>query len=88
MVTAIETNFVPLLIKNNAAGSDAKLLQRFKEPAWNYQVVRFLDAEAKDIIPRKDRVWTTGALAARMVSSLKKHSREVPETLSRLATAS
>ena len=28
-------------------------------------LVRFLDGEGKDIIPRKDRVWTRDALAAR-----------------------
>ena len=69
MVNAIESAFVPLLVKNNADGSDAELLKRFKEPAWNYQVVRFLDAGGADIIPRKDRVWTTPALAARMVDA-------------------
>ena len=52
--------------------------KRFKEPAWNYQVVRFLDAEAKDIIPRKDRVWTIEALAMRMVEALEKHGRKTP----------
>ena len=85
MVTAIESNFIPLLIKNNVGGEDARLLKRFREPSWNYQVVRFFDAGAKDIIPRKDRVWTTGALAARMVSALEKRSREVPDALRALA---
>jgi len=87
MVETIETHFVPLLIKNNAPGADAALLKRFKEPSWNYQVVRFLDADAKDIIPRKDRVWTTPALAARMAEALKKHGREVPEALGKLASS-
>jgi len=88
MVAAIESNFVPLLIKNNAGGRDAELLKRFKEPAWNYQVVRFLDAEAKDIIPRRDRVWTTKALAERMVATLEAKSQDVPAALARLATTS
>lgn len=86
MVAAIESNFVPLLIKNNVGGEDARLLKRFGEPAWNYQVVRFLDASAKDILPRKDRVWTTPTLAARMVGALKKQGREVPEALARLTS--
>jgi len=87
-VKAIESEFVPVLIHNNKPGSDAKLLKRFKEPAWNFQVVRFLDAKGADIIPRKDRVWTTPALAARMVAALKKHGRDVPLALGRLAEVS
>lgn len=48
VVEAIETEFTPLLIHNNKPGKDAAALQRFKDPAWNYQVVRFLDSDAKD----------------------------------------
>ncbi len=84
MVRAIESEFVPLLIHNNQPGRDAKLLKRFKEPSWNYQVVRFLDAGGADIIPRKDRVWTTPALARRMVAALEKHGREVSDSLNAL----
>jgi len=32
-------------------GRDAELRERFKEPAWNDQVIRFLDANANDFIP-------------------------------------
>jgi len=66
VVSSIEKNFIPLLIINNKAGNDAKLLKRFKEPAWNYQVIRFLDHNGKDIIPRKDKIWTKPALLKRM----------------------
>ena len=59
LVEAIETEFTPLLIHNNKSGKDADVLQRFGEPAWNYQVVRFLDAKANDIIPRRDQIWDT-----------------------------
>jgi hypothetical protein len=85
MVEAIETEFTPLLIHNNTAGADARLLEQFGEPAWNYQVVRFLDSEAKDLIPRKDQVWTTGPLAARMVAVINKAGRVVPPYLELLA---
>jgi len=84
LVDAIEAEFVPLLIHNNQQGKDAELLKRFKEPAWNYQVVRFLDSDAKDLIPRKDKVWTTGPLADRMIASLNRADREVPAYLSLL----
>jgi Peptide methionine sulfoxide reductase len=85
IVDAIETEFTPLLIHNNAGGGDAEALKRFSEPAWNYQVVRFFDASASDLIPRKDQVWTTGPLAGRMVSALGKAGRTVPPYLKLVA---
>ena len=81
LVEAIESEFAPLLIHNNKAGRDAEVLKQFAEPAWNYQVVRFLDAGGKDIIPRKDRVWDTGGIAARMISTLEQAKRPVPAYL-------
>ena len=65
---AIESGFTPLLIHNNKPGADAAALQRFGEPASNFQVVRFLNAKGADLIPRRDRVWDTGPLAARAAS--------------------
>ncbi|MEM1294508.1 MAG: VPGUxxT family thioredoxin-like (seleno)protein, type 2 [Verrucomicrobiota bacterium] len=85
LVEAIESQFVPVLIYNNQGGNDAKLLRRFNEPSWNYQVVRFFDSEAKDIIPRRDRIWTLAALATRMVETLETANREVPNYLRTLA---
>lgn len=87
LVEAIETEFVPVLIYNNRRGYDAELLERYNEPAWNYQVIRFFDAKGKDIIPRKDRVWTLEPLAARMVAALEEAGREVPAYLRALATS-
>ncbi|MEM9478330.1 MAG: VPGUxxT family thioredoxin-like (seleno)protein, type 2 [Verrucomicrobiota bacterium] len=86
IVEAIETLFEPVLVHNNSGGKDAEILKRYKEPAWNYQVVRFLDAEGKDIIPRRDRVWTTPALAARMVAALEKSGQPVPNYLRALSS--
>lgn len=85
MVEAIETLFEPVVIYNNQGGEDAKVLRRFREPSWNYQVVRFLDEGGQDIIPRKDRVWTLNALAKRMVEALEKKERQVPLYLKALA---
>jgi hypothetical protein len=85
IVEAIENEFTPLLIHNNKPGKDAEVLQRFGEPAWNYQVVRFLDADAKDIIPRRDQVWNVGGIAERMITTLTKSKRPVPAYLSLLA---
>ena len=85
IVEAIENEFTPLLIHNNKSGKDAEVLQRFGEPAWNYQVVRFLDTDAKDIIPRKDQVWDSGGITERMIATLTKAKRPVPGYLTLLA---
>jgi hypothetical protein len=78
LVQAIENEFLPVLIYNNRGGKDAEILARFNEPAWNYQVIRFLDGNGRDLIPRKDRVWTRDALAARMIEALEAAQRPVP----------
>lgn len=81
LVEAIEERFIPLLVFNNRDGTDARLLQRFGEPAWNNPVVRFLDGRGGDVIPRRDSVWTGDALAARMLAALRAAGREVPRWL-------
>ena len=88
LVEAIENEFLPVLVYNNSnGGPDEKLLRRFQEPAWNYQVIRFLNAEGRDVIPRKDRIWTTSGVASRMVDALKAANRSIPEYLKALAQA-
>lgn len=85
VVEAIESEFVPVLVHNNKPGRDAEILKHFGEPAWNYQVIRFLDSGGEDIIPRKDQVWTVEAVAARMVEALEKTDRSIPGYLRGLA---
>jgi len=85
LVEAVENEFTPLLIHNNKGGRDAEVLKRFGEPAWNYQVVRFLNANAEDIIPRKDQVWDTSGIAERMIAALTQAKRPVPAYLTLLA---
>lgn len=85
IVEAVENEFTPLLIHNNKGGRDAEVMQRFGEPAWNYQVVRFFNSQAEDIIPRKDQVWDTGGIATRMVAALTQAKRPVPAYLRLLA---
>ena len=85
LVEAIEDEFLPVLVYNNRnGGNDSRLLKKFNEPAWNYQVIRFIDGEGKDIIPRRDRIWTTEAVASRMIQALEKAKRPVPEYLKTL----
>jgi hypothetical protein len=74
VVKTIQENFIPLLIPNNQPGKDAEVLAKYDEPAWNYQVVRFLDANGRDLIPRKDRVWEAPELKQRMALALEKKS--------------
>lgn len=81
LVEAIESEFVPVLVYNNRGGKDAELLERFGEPSWNNPVVRFLDATGEDLLPRRAGVWSTGAIAARMVAALEEAEREVPTYL-------
>jgi len=88
LVRAIEEEFIPILVYNNrSSGMDRKLLQRYREPAWNFQVIRFLNASGRDIIPRKDRVWTTRGVAQRMVKTLQVLGRPAPDYLADLAGA-
>lgn len=88
VVKAIENEFLPVFVYNNRGGEDRQRLERFNEPAWNYQVVRFLDTEGRDIIPRKDRVWTVSHLAVRMIETLETSDRPVPDYLRALAEES
>ena len=85
IIDAIENEFVPLAVFNNAGGHDKAILKRFKEPAWNFQVMRFINTEGKDIIPRKDRVWTPAGTAMRMVEALETEKKSVPDYLKTVA---
>ena len=70
LVAQIESDFVPVAVYNNLGGKDAALLKRFGEPSWNNPVVRFLDSEGNDLIPRKSGVWARKAIASRMSAAL------------------
>ncbi|MAG58542.1 MAG: hypothetical protein CMJ83_19815 [Planctomycetes bacterium] len=85
MVEAIEDLFVPIAIYNNVKGRDAKVLKRYREPAWNNPVTRFVDASGADVIPRRDRVWTTAGVADRMLRALEKDGRKIPPWFSAFA---
>jgi len=76
---------VPVVIHNNRPGKDAEILRQFGEPAWNYQMIRFLNDSREDIIPRRDRVWTLEGVAARMVKALEAAGKEVPGYLKALS---
>jgi copper chaperone CopZ len=86
VVAAAASEFVPVAVFNNVKGADADVLKRFDEPTWNNPVVRFLGADEKDLIPRKDEVFHGGVVLARMAEALEKAKRPVPAYL-KLAVA-
>lgn len=86
VVEAIEELFVPVCVNNRGTTErDRALLERFDEPELNYPVARLLDERGEDIIERKDQVFATSALAARMVEALEVHTGEVPAYLELVA---
>ena len=81
VVGAAETEFVPVAVYNNVEGQDAVVLRKFREPAWNNPVLRFLHADETDIIPRKEGEYTTAFVLPRMVAALERAKRPVPAYL-------
>lgn len=88
MVEAIQNEFIPVLIYNNKSGGDSKLLKSFREPSWNNPVVRYLNAQGNDLIPRRGEIWSVEGIASRMIASLKAANRDVPKYLQSIAPAS
>ena len=83
---AAENGFVPVCVYNNTRGDhDAEILKQFRERAWNNPVVRIIDGDRKDIVPRIGSDWTVRALAEAMVKALEKKTRKVPTYLRLLA---
>jgi hypothetical protein len=78
LVEAIEHEFVPVFVANNRSGREAELLARFGEPAWNNPVVRLLDANGRDLLPRRDGLYSAHEIAARLVEALRAARRLVP----------
>lgn len=85
LVEAIETEFVPVAVYNNRPGADRKTLERFREPAWNNPVVRFLSAETRDLLPRQSGIYRPGEMAERMNRALAAAGRPAPAYLKALA---
>ncbi|MAW62127.1 MAG: hypothetical protein CMJ94_15025 [Planctomycetes bacterium] len=59
--------------------------ERYNEPAWNYQVVRVVDADGKDLIPRVAKDWTVAAVTEAMLAGLKAAKKEAPTWLQLIA---
>lgn len=73
IVNLIETNFLPIAIYNNKMiGKDSTILNKFNEPSWNNPVVRIIDSNEKDIIPRLNGPYTIEAVHQYINKALKK----------------
>lgn len=71
---------MPLCIYNNKKGADAKTLAMFTESAWNNPVVRFIGADGKDLIERKEGIYDTAGLLERMNAALAKAPKPAAPT--------
>jgi hypothetical protein len=82
VVDAAQTLFVPACVHNNTDGdADARVRAAFAEPAWNNPVVRVLDAERADLVPRVTDDWSLAGLTAAMVQGRTAAKLAVPAWL-------
>lgn len=81
IVEAIETYFVPVCIFNNKGGKDGEALKRFNEPAWNNPVVRIIDADYQDLVPRMPNFNASLPLIDGMRRTLEQRGSVVPQYL-------
>jgi hypothetical protein len=82
IVEAIETYFTPLVIFNNKRGTDAAILSKFKEPAWNNPVVRIIDyATEKDLTKRLNGRYDIEGLIETIMNGILASNQLIPEYL-------
>lgn len=79
MTHAIENEFIPLAIFNNKKGKDLKILQKFKEPTWNNPVVRIIDANESNLVPRVASDYSAVGLYNAMAKALQVCGKPIPE---------
>lgn len=79
---AAEDLFVPMCVYNNVEGEDAEVLEAFGEPSWNNPVVRIVDLDGEDLVPRNGEDWTVSGVAEAMLEAL---GEEAPLYLDLLA---
>lgn len=84
-VEAIENEFVPLAIYNNVGGADKVILDKFNERAWNNPVVRFIDKNGVDLIPKMEFSLNPFLLHEKMKRVILLNHREVPPYFDLLA---
>ena len=85
LISTIENDFIPLAIFNNKGGKDRKTLDVYKEPTWNNPVVRIVNAEGENLIPRIAGDYSKRKVALQLLYVLKKNKKAIPEHLYALA---
>jgi copper chaperone CopZ len=81
IVEAIEEYFVPVAIYNNKGGKDAEVLKYYDEPSWNNPVVRIVDHDRLDIMPRLSGDYSPRAVVQQMAFALERRGKPVPAYL-------
>ncbi|MCB9285812.1 MAG: thioredoxin family protein [Lewinellaceae bacterium] len=81
IVEAIETLFVPVAIFNNKGGRDAEVLRYYNEPSWNNPVVRIVDHDRLNIIPRVSGNYSQLGVVQAMVFALERRGKAIPDYL-------
>ncbi len=74
----MQSEFVPVAVYNNRGGADAAALQRYGEPAWNNPVMRFFAPDGAELLERRDGIWDSAGIAARLVAALERAGEPVP----------
>lgn len=81
IVEAIETLFVPVAIYNNKGGADAAVLKAYNEPSWNNPVVRIVNEDRKNLIPRVSGNYSQLGVVSAMKKALKTQNKTIPAYL-------
>lgn len=79
MTDAIQNEFIPLAIFNNKGGNDKKILQKYKEPSWNNPVVRIVNSNGDNLVPRVASDYSAKGLYNAMLKALQVSGQEIPE---------
>ena len=75
----IETRFIPLCIYNNNPGSeDEKVLKQFGERSWNNPVLRVIDYEGNDWLPRHADAYSPAQVSAFLDRTFKVMAKPIP----------
>eukprot|EP00470_Lotharella_oceanica_P004093 CAMPEP_0170168928 /NCGR_PEP_ID=MMETSP0040_2-20121228/1888_1 /TAXON_ID=641309 /ORGANISM="Lotharella oceanica, Strain CCMP622" /LENGTH=175 /DNA_ID=CAMNT_0010407385 /DNA_START=99 /DNA_END=626 /DNA_ORIENTATION=- len=67
IVELLESKFIPVAIQNNSVGldEDRRILKKFGEKSWSTPVLRFVDTEGRDLVPRRAGIYSRSAIKAR-----------------------
>lgn len=70
-----------MALNSTSGDADALTRKRFDEPAWNYPVMRILDGEGKNLMPRVANRWNMAGMTFALTEGLKAAEAKVPAWL-------